>query len=331
MAANTETKTVEQLSELTFGIEIETTRISRQRAAQVIADVIGGQIAYLGSYYDKYAAVASDGRKWVAMSDASIGAENAEIVSPILRYSDIPQLQEIVRALRRAGARVDSRCGIHIHIGAQPFNAKALGRLVSYWNRQEEILQRMFNCNASRFSSWARPMDQSFLATVENRRPNSLDALNTAWYGYHNHSPSHYDNSRYHGLNLHNVWFRGTIEFRTFDATLHAGKVKAYVQFCLALANKALRGRWSQRSQAARRSFDASTAKYDARTILLRLNLSGDEFKTCRLHLTRHLSGSASAAGTNGRRDRREHQARVAAAVVALEGPQLPVGYRPAA
>jgi hypothetical protein len=38
-----------------------------------------------------------------------------------------------------------------------------------------------------------------------------------------NRQPQHYDNSRYHGVNLHNVWYRGTVEFRWFEATLHAG------------------------------------------------------------------------------------------------------------
>lgn len=309
MASRNEAKTIEQLSELTFGIEIETQGISKPRAVEVIANVIGGQV---DRYSYSCTAVAPDGRKWKAVSDGSIG-NGAEVVSPILTYSDIPQLQEICRALRRNGATVDHRCGIHVHVGAQPFNAKSLGRLVSYWNRQELILQQMFNCRPGRFGHWARPVDAAFLAEVENRRPGNLDQLNRAWYGRHNPSPQHYDGTRYHGLNLHNVWYRGTIEFRTFDATLHAGKVKAYVQFCLAMANKALRGRWSQKSQNARREFDPATAKYDARTILLRLNLSGDEFKSCRLHLTKHLRGTSNNAGTNGRRDRREFQARQAA------------------
>lgn len=40
-------------------------------------------------------------------------------------------------------------------------------------------------------------------------------------------------NSRYHGLNLHSVFSKGTIEFRMFNSTLHAGEVKSYIQLCL--------------------------------------------------------------------------------------------------
>ena len=51
---------------------------------------------------------------------------------------------------------------------------------------------------------------------------------------------SHYDDSRYHALNLHSVFSKGTIEFRLFNSTLHAGEVKSYIQLCLAISHQAL-------------------------------------------------------------------------------------------
>lgn len=310
--AKTEQKMIEQLSELTFGIEIETTSISRRNAALAIVAVTGGTVEAKSAYSGSFWAVMPDGRKWAAVTDGSIGYDNAEVVSPVLRYSDIPMMQEVVRSLKRNGARVDSRCGIHVHVGTQTLNGKALVRLASYWNRQEVILQRMFNANPARYadSGWAAPLTPEFVASLENGtiRPDAV-------------------RSRYKALNLQNCITRNgnaaaaTVEFRAFDATLHAGKIRAWVQFCLAMVNKAKRGKWSQKSQNARRTFDPSTAKYDARTINLRLNLSGDEFATCRLHLTRHLTGTSSTAGTNGRRDRRAHQARQAAQNAAQVAP----------
>lgn len=122
------------------------------------------------------------------------------------------------------------------------------------------------------------------------------DQLNRIWYGYHNHQPQHYDNSRYHGVNLHNVWYRGTVEFRWFEATLHAGRIKAYLQFCLAVAAKALNGR---AASSRKRDFDPQSAKYDFRVFLLHLGLIGDEFKTARKHLMANMPGDA--AFKNGR------------------------------
>jgi hypothetical protein len=48
----------------------------------------------------------------------------AEVVNPVLGYDDIPQLQEVVRAIRKAGGKINSQCGIHIHIDAEPFDGR---------------------------------------------------------------------------------------------------------------------------------------------------------------------------------------------------------------
>ena len=68
------------------------------------------------------------------MSDASITREkktaggkrepaeweySTEVVSPVLGYGDIADLQEVVRQLRHSGAIVNASCGIHIHVDAR--------------------------------------------------------------------------------------------------------------------------------------------------------------------------------------------------------------------
>ncbi len=217
------------LRELRYGIEIETVKRTREQIAWAIHSVVGGHVRHIGAptCYDPWEVEDLLGRKWKVVNDASLtnvpSNLRAEIVSPVLTYNDLEQLQEVVRAIRRA-------------------------------------------------------------------------ELNRIWYGYHNNQPQHYDRSRYHGVNLHNVWYRGTVEFRWFEATLHAGKIKAYLQFCLAIAAKALNGR---AASSRKRDFDPQSAKYDFRVFLLHLGLIGDEFKTARLHLMKNMPGDA--AFKNGR------------------------------
>ena len=103
---------------LRFGIEIETIGQTRERVAQAIQQVVGGTVHYAGypACYDPWNVTDARGRTWKVMADSSLSADKtrqAEVVSPILTYEDIPELQEVVRAVRRAGARVDSTCGIH--------------------------------------------------------------------------------------------------------------------------------------------------------------------------------------------------------------------------
>ena len=99
---------------------------------------------------------------------------------------------------------------------------------------------------------------------------------------------------------MNSLFHRGTLELRVYNSTLHAGEVKAYVQLSLALAAKALT---AKAASSKRRDFNAATAKYDFRVLLLKLGMVGDEFKTARHHLTKRLAGSAAWKGE--RRDRR--------------------------
>lgn len=56
-----------------FGVEIELTGITRQAAAQVIADYYGTiGTRFMGTVYKTYEAVDSKGRRWKCMRDASI-------------------------------------------------------------------------------------------------------------------------------------------------------------------------------------------------------------------------------------------------------------------
>ena len=103
----------------------------------------------------------------------------------------------------------------------------------------------------------------------------------------------HYDSSRYHLLNLHATFSTErparTIEFRAFNATLHAGEIKSYIQLCLAISAQALH---SKSASSARPETD--NPKYTFRCWLLRLGFIGEEFETARMHLTKRLPGNAA-------------------------------------
>ncbi|MBC7171467.1 MAG: amidoligase family protein [Polyangiaceae bacterium] len=286
---------------LRFGIEIETVGLSRELLARAIHSVVGGTVI---DEYRSWRISDARGRGWRVVPDGSLGAEHSgEIVSPVLEYEDIEELQQVVRAVRRAGAKADPSTGIHIHVDGSRFDAKSVTNLVKLVHKQERLLEHALGISEARLTRYCRPIDQRFMQRLEARRPKTMQEVSDAWYGYRNASPQRYDSSRYHGLNLNSLFFRGTIELRYFNGTLHAGEVKAYIQLALALAAKALA---SKAASSKRRDFNPATAKYDFRVVLLHLGLIGDEFKTARLHLTKKLAGSAAWKGE--RRDRRPTQ-----------------------
>ena len=122
--------------------------------------------------------------------------------------------------------------------------------------------------------------------------------LSDIWYSTQHATcdrDSHYTDSRYHMLNLHATFTKGTVEFRLFQFSnehgkfkggLHAGKIKAYIQFCLAMSSWAI--------NAEKVPFFKDTAdftKEQKATIMKnfmvkRLKMSGKEFATARQHLT---------------------------------------------
>ena len=103
----------------------------------------------------------------------------------------------------------------------------------------------------------------------------------------------HYDRSRYHLLNLHATFSTErpahTIEFRAFNATLHAGEIKSYIQLCLAISAQALHSKSASPTRP-----ETDNPKYTFRCWLLRLGFIGDEFETARGHLLKRLPGNAA-------------------------------------
>ena len=286
-----------------FGIEIEMTGITRKKAAEVIAEYFGTESFYLGTYYKTYGAKDRQGRTWKATYDSSIIAQKksggrtmraadeykCEVVSPILTYEDMADLQEIIRQLRHKGAFVNSQCGIHIHVDASRYTPQTLRNLVNIIASKEDILYKALRIDPARMR-WCKKTNERLLEAINRRKPQTMEALKDIWYaGSTRGRDEHYNDTRYHGLNLHSTFTKGTVEFRLFNSTTHAGEIKAYIQFCLAVSHQAL----TQKKASARKTV-TDNEKYAFRCWMLRLGLSGDEFKTCRLHFLKHLEGNSA-------------------------------------
>ncbi len=291
-----------------FGVEIEMTGITRAQAAEVARQYFGStaRLEHQGGRYDEYRVTAADGRVWKFVYDGSIvpkrkerrqlvGAEasySVEMVSPILAYEDIERVQELVRRLRAKGAVSEShyRCGIHIHVGAERHTPTSLKNLVNLVASKEDLLYKSLQIDPARLN-YCKKVNERLIATINQVRPQTLQALADVWYAGASQAArsQHYHESRYYGLNLHSVFEKNTVEFRLFNGTLHAGKIRAYVVLCLAVNHQAL----TQRTARFRRS-QMDNEKYAFRCWMLRLGLIGDEFKHCRAHLLASLSGNSA-------------------------------------
>lgn len=287
-----------------FGIEIELTAATRKTIASIMAEYWGTKLSYEGGAYNTYLVKDSKERTWKIMRDSSIAPEKkadgqivsardeykVEIVSPILQYEDIEQLQEVMRQIKKGGAFANSSCGIHIHIDASKHTPKTLKNLVNIINSKEDMIYDTLKTKRERLT-YCKKVNLQLVEMINKNKPKTINELADIWYSeYPKESRSkHYNRTRYHGLNLHSTFTKGTVEFRCFNSTTHAGEIKAYIQFCLAVNNQALIQKSAQYKKTT-----TDNPKYAFRCWLLRLGLIGDEFKTCRLHMIKNLEGDSA-------------------------------------
>lgn len=288
-----------------FGIEVEFTGITRRKAAEAVEKVLGGSVEHVGTVYDTYRVHALDGRDWKVMRDASLTCEkkvggavrcasdlySCELVTPVLKYSeDIEKLQEVIRAIRKAGGFTNSTCGIHIHLDGANHTVRSIRNFLNIVYARQDLVYRALNFKIERMR-YCGKIETGFMKRLQARNPKTMKELEDVWYeGYYESRERHYHSSRYHFINLHS-FFHGhhTVELRGFNSTLHAGEVRSYIVFALALNDMAL----SQKNASTKKP-QIENEKFAMRTWLNRMGLVGDEFKACREHLTKNLSGSSA-------------------------------------
>ena len=299
---------IENMKNQTIGVEIEMNNITRKKAAELVAAYFGTIARDSAVEYGYYSWACRDtkGRTWKFQKDVSIAGpddEKCEMVTPILKYDDIEDLQAIVRILRKAGAKSDATrmCGVHIHIGANGHTPRTMRNLTNIMASHESLLSQALALDRNRIGRYCKTVDPRFLQAINKKKPTTMSGFADVWYKSQNEDYArshHYNGSRYHMLNFHATFTKGTIEFRLFqfDAPkdgklngLHAGQLKSYIQLCLALSQMA-----KEAKSASPKPQQNENPKYAMRTWLLRLGFIGDEFATARETLTKRLSGDAS-------------------------------------
>jgi hypothetical protein len=221
------------IEEITFGVELETTipasaqiRVGGYHAGAPVMGANAGEQSLIAPKFN--------GAAWKAERDGSImidkpGHVACEFVSPILKgEAGVRHLLEFVDFLRATGAKVNRSCGLHIHLGIEGAAngeelteyVERLTRLVAFNSKalyaQTGTLSRELGC-------FCRPIgDQTKSGIRQMKRTKSLDAAARA--------------NRYHILNLTNLTFTGTVEFRCFAGTTNRSKILLHLFSVLALA-----------------------------------------------------------------------------------------------
>jgi hypothetical protein len=216
-----------------FGIEIEVEGLTTERARQQL----------------------SLPRGWKVTGDGSLH-NGCEIVSPPMTLSDFGEVEEVIRMLKGAKAKVSERCSIHIHVDGSGFDLESLKRLVKNTRAYEPWIYQIASGGdpehrgrSGNHYRYCKPIEE-----VHRNGETDYDRLMKAknfkrfwelWYGRPRQElprifSCKYNPTRYRGLNLHSFNYRGTVEFRYGNGTVETADIKAWVILYLRLILKSL-------------------------------------------------------------------------------------------
>lgn len=220
MRTKTENGTM-NASEFTFGVEIETHM--PRGSVNPGCHGCGRQVEWLPA-------------GWLADADPSIIVPNdtrvkCEFVSPVLRGADgLRQLCEVVTEIKRRGGQVNNSCGIHVHVGFNKADTKAVDRLLAIVANHEKAIyavtgtkNRERGVGSRRGTCWCKSI----------KRFGSSEAARRSWTGPFA--------DRYHIVNMTSD--KPTVEFRPFAGSLNTAKIAGYVRLCVALVEKSLKAK----------------------------------------------------------------------------------------
>jgi hypothetical protein len=243
----------------TFGIEIEIDSYATNGNALNTHDVARALLAHgVTAYAEGYNH--NTRNYWKVTTDGSCGLE---IVSPVLdpRNGDTcyHEIVKVCTALNSIGAKVTSKCGLHVHLYVADKSVKTVAKFVGMYIRMEHLMDlampksRRGNTNQycrSLLASWDATgrqtgygRHQSFdqlgdddlmaranHAIAATRRARSITTLKTI---------TNFADDRYTKLNLMAFSRQGTIEVRHHSGTTNAKKIIMWVRFLQSMLRRA--------------------------------------------------------------------------------------------
>lgn len=237
----TATVTIDELEgfvpfgDYTFGLEIETVALTRSECETALNGA--GILAYDEDYNHHTRA------HWKIVRDSSLSHRRgtAEVVSPVLRGANgANELRSVMKVLRDAGAKTNSSCGMHLHIGVAHLHATIQAEII----RQHQVWESAFDSLVLERRIGGR--------WAQKRTKASADRLATRWVAGLDAgvqvSRSEFD--RYFACNIASFHKYGTFEFRQHHGSLNGKSATAWVALHVAFVEAVARGILCLTSQA---------------------------------------------------------------------------------
>lgn len=221
MAALRNTVSTSTSEDRQFGVEAEFYGITPTVAVEALREV-GIEVEWM-SYTHEVTT------NWKIVYDASVTSTGTgigrglELVSPILKGEEgLKDLEKALNALKNAGGKVNTTCGLHVHIDTAGMNGTQRKNFFNGYVKNQDLMDRLV--------SSSRRFNRQYTCRYSvSQAEQYADALEN---GYN-------VSSRYFTVNVMSYAKYGTLEFRQHQGTLNGKKAVAWVQMLLGLAKTA--------------------------------------------------------------------------------------------
>ena len=205
-----------------FGVEIEF--LSTITAQQAITSLTAAGIRVESEGYPHRTTP-----HWKVVRDGSCGYE---LVSPVLEgEAGLEEVRIAASALEAAGAKVDKRCGLHVHFDARSMNLKAVKNLFKLWLKFEDVLDT-FQPPSRRGTAnnyCLTNLDHSII-DAGNHRSQCLGMFRKIDLCKNMEQMKALYPSRYRKLNIHSYFRHQTLEVRHHSGTTSPEKITNWVR-----------------------------------------------------------------------------------------------------
>lgn len=168
------------------------------------------------------------------------GYHAMEVVSPVLQGEEgMLKLKGLMDKIKEAGCRINSSCGLHVHIGVRGMAPARVRKIaIAFLNSEhhfDAVVPASRRNNRYCQSNVARRVDAARLmsATTISQLANAVNGGS---------SSDHYNVHRYYKLNFQSFVHHGTIEFRQHAGSVESDKACAWVRlitgFCAQAAGQ---------------------------------------------------------------------------------------------
>lgn len=207
----------------TFGVELEFCNRSIAEVAEIIRPVTKRRVIATERYCHN-----SDNTEWFVKKDSSVQAfvkgkaVGGEIASPAMKNEkDLAELRSVVAALQAAGVEADARCGFHVHLGMEDFDASSFGKFIAHWIKSEAIMLRQVPPERRTNSYCPLIIETGMFRADSSYSESQIFATMTT------HSV------RYSSINISNWASHKRLEIRLMEGTFNPSDVVNWVRFLL--------------------------------------------------------------------------------------------------